>query len=63
MIYLFPESEKTSVRVNLKSTVTSIKQEGKQIAIQVNGQKLLDKVIIVLGLQVKRTRLVKIFRT
>ena len=44
------ESEKLGVRVNLKSTVTSIKQEGKQIAIQVNGQKLLfDKVIVCSG--------------
>ena len=44
------ESEKLGVRVNLKSPVTSIKQEGKQIAIQVNGQKLLfDKVIVCSG--------------
>ena len=44
------ESKKLGVRVNLKSTVTSIKQEGKQIAIQVNGQKLLfDKVIVCSG--------------
>lgn len=44
------ESEKLGVRVNLKSTATSIKQEGKQIAIQVNGQKLLfDKVIVCSG--------------
>ena len=44
------ESEKLGVMVNLKSTATSIKQEGKQIAIQVNGQKLLfDKVIVCSG--------------
>ena len=44
------ESEKLGVRVNLKSTVTSIKQVGKQIAIQVNRQKLLfDKVIVCSG--------------
>ena len=44
------ESEKLGVKVNLKSTVTSIKQEGKQIAIQVNRQKLLfDKVIVCSG--------------
>ena len=44
------ESEKLGVRVNLKSPVTSIKQEGKQIAIQVNGQKLIfDKVIVCTG--------------
>ena len=44
------ESEKLGVRVNLKSTVTSIKQEGEQIITQVNGQKLLfDKVIVCTG--------------
>ena len=44
------ESEKLGVRVNLKSNVTSIKQEGEQITIQVNGQKLLfDKVIVCTG--------------
>ena len=44
------ESEKLGIRVNLKSTVTSIKQEGEQIIIQVNGHKLLfDKVIVCTG--------------
>ena len=44
------ESEKLGVCVNLKSNVTSIKQEGKQIIIQVNGHKLLfDKVIVCTG--------------
>ena len=44
------ESEKKGVKLNLKSTVTSIKEEGKKIRIQVNGQKLLfDKVIICTG--------------
>ena len=44
------ESEKLGVRINLKSNVTSIKQEGEQITIQVNGQKLLfDKVIVCTG--------------
>ena len=44
------ESEKLGIMVNLKSTVTSIKQEGEQITIQVNGQKLLfDKVIVCTG--------------
>tara|TARA_B100000609_G_scaffold108875_1_gene86433 strand:+ start:307 stop:1512 length:1206 start_codon:yes stop_codon:yes gene_type:complete len=44
------QADKLGVKINLKSTVTSIKQEGEQITIQVNGQKLLfDKVIVCTG--------------
>ena len=41
------ESENLGVRINLKSSVTSLIQEGEKISVQVNGQKLLfDKVIV-----------------
>ena len=41
---------KTWVRINLKSFVTSLIQEGEKISVQVNGQKLLfDKVIVCTG--------------
>ena len=44
------ESEKLGVRVNLKSSVTSLTQEGKKISFQVNGHKLIfDKVIVCTG--------------
>lgn len=44
------ESEKLGVNINLKSSVTSLAQEGDKISIQVNGQKLLfDKVIVCTG--------------
>ena len=57
------ESEKLGVMVNLKSSVTSIKQEGEKISFQVNGHKLLfDKVIVCTGgsSKLRRFRLVKI---
>tara|TARA_B000000565_G_scaffold239559_1_gene203188 strand:- start:226 stop:1125 length:900 start_codon:yes stop_codon:yes gene_type:complete len=44
------ESKNLGVRVNLKSSVTSLIQEGEKISVQVNGQKLLfDKVIVCTG--------------
>ena len=44
------ESEKLGVRVNLKSSVTSLTQEGEKISFQANGHKLIfDKVIVCTG--------------